>query len=318
MQPASHGPDKTAKSVSVGAVITICAQQKTVKVLAPATPSCLRVQSQPQVEIAWQRAVAALPVQMPASKLYGGRAFGLAKSAAARAASPLYIISAGLGLVPGERMVPAYGLTVARDVAESISSRVAGPFDSAQWFASLLASDSSVMWDQAGGDGEGRILIALTKPYAAMAGTSLAAASPQLLARLRIFGASLESVLPEVLHPAIVPYDDRLDALVPGTRSDFAQRALLHFVEHIADQAADRGAEFAAVKALLSGLAAPDRPVREQRSDAELTNLIKGRLKPRSSASALLRQLRHEDGIACEQGRFGRLFKAALASEQSA
>ncbi len=174
------------------------------------------------------------------------------------------------------------------------------------------------MWDQAGGDGEGRILIALTKPYAAMAGTSLAAASPQLLARLRIFGASLEDALPEVLHPAIVPYDDRLDALVPGTRSDFAQRALLHFVEHIADQAADRGAEFAAVKALLSGLAAPERPVREQRSDAELTNLIKGRLKPRSSASALLRQLRHEDGIACEQGRFGRLFKAALASEQSA
>ncbi len=124
MQPASHGPDKTAKSVSVGAVITICAQQKTVKVLAPATPSSLTVQSQSQVEIAWQRAVAALPVQMPASKLYGGRAFGLAKSAAARAASPLYIISAGLGLVPGERMVPAYGLTVARDVAESISSRV--------------------------------------------------------------------------------------------------------------------------------------------------------------------------------------------------
>jgi hypothetical protein len=302
----------------VSAVITICAQRKTVKVPAQGTPSALTIQTQRQVEKAWQEALAALPARVQAASLYGGRAFGLAKSAAARSGSPLYIISAGLGLVPGERLVPAYGLTVASDVAESISSRVTGPFDSAKWFANLMAGNNSVLWDKAGGDGEGRVLVALTKPYATMVGKSLAAASPQTLARLRIFGASLEQALPNTLHAAIVPYDDRLDALVPGTRSDFAQRALLHFVEHVADQGADRDTEFAAVKALLSGVAAPERPVREQRSDTELTILIKGRLKPQASASALLRQLRREDGIACEQGRFARLFKAAVASERSA
>jgi len=318
MQAASREPVYQPESGSVAAVVTICAQQKSIKAPAHGTPAALAIQTQVEVERAWQKTVAALPADVLVANLYGGRAFGLAKTAAARSASRLYVISAGLGIVPGDSLAPAYGLTVARDAAESIASRIAGPFDPAKWFESLMAGRSSVGWDQVAGDGTGRILVAVTKPYAEMAGSSLAAASPQVLDRLRIFGASLTQALPKVLHSAIMPYDDRLDAVVPGTRSDFAQRALLHFVEHIAEHAADRDAECEAVKAILSGVAAPDRPVRPQRSDADLINLIKGRLKPRASASALLRQLRHEDGIACEQGRFARLFKAAVASERSA
>lgn len=318
MQAASREPVYQPESGSVAAVVTICAQQKSIKAPAHGTPAALAIQSQVEVERAWQRAVAALPADVLVANLYGGRAFGLAKTAAARSASRLYVISAGLGIVPGESLAPAYGLTVARDVAESIASRIAGPFDPAKWFESVLTGPRSVGWDQVGTNSTGRILVALTKPYAEMAGSSLAAARPQVLDRLRIFGASLDRTLPKWLHPAIVPYDDRLDALVPGTRSDFAQRALLHFVEHVADLAADRDVEFEAVKSSLSGVSAPDRPVRPQRSDADLIKLIKGRLTPRASASALLRQLRHEDGIACEQGRFARLFKAVVASERSA
>jgi hypothetical protein len=36
-------------------------------------------------------------------------------------------------------------------------------------------------------------------------------------------------------------------------------------------------------------------------------------LGPKASASRLLRQLRDQDGIACEHGRFARLFRAAVA-----
>lgn len=296
-------------------MVTICTQQKRLKAPAEGTPAGLAVQAQSDLELAWRRAVAALPAKVTAAELYAGRAFGLAKAAASKAASPLYVISAGLGLVSGEVVVPAYGLTIASNVPDSISTKVDGPFDPARWFASLMAGGHSVGWDRLQQNGQGRILVALTKPYAEMAGSSLAAAPPRVLERVRIFGANLVRALPEALHSAVLPYDDRLDALVPGTRSDFAQRALLHFVDHVAGQPMDRAADSAAVRSALSRVAAPERPVRMQRSDADLLLLIKGRITPRASASGLLRQLRDVDGIACEQGRFARLFKAVAADE---
>jgi hypothetical protein len=315
MRKSALEPDARPELGSVAAVITICAQQKRVKAPVGGTPAGLTIQPQEQVAAAWQKALTELPADVPACDLYAGRAFGLARTAATRAASPLYIISAGLGLVAGDDLAPAYGLTVTKNVAESIASKVAGPFDPVRWFESLMTGNSSAGWDQVGGDGKGRILVALTKPYANMAGPSLAAAPPQMRDRLRIFGANLNRALPKQLHSAVAPYDDRLDAVVPGTRSDFAQRALLHFVEHVAPHPVDRESEFEVVKTLLSGVIVPDRPVRAPRSDAELIILIKGRLRPGASASGLLRQLRDVDGIACEQGRFARLFKAAAADQ---
>jgi hypothetical protein len=311
MQIGSFGPNNPANRGSIAAVVTICAQQKRLKVSGEGTPAGLDAQAQPDLQLAWQRALTALPATVTAADLYAGRAFGLAKAAATKAGSPLYVISAGLGLVPGDVVVPAYGLTIASNVPDSITTKVDGPFDPASWFASLVRGGYSVGWGRLQDDGPGRILVALTKPYAEMAGASLAAAPSQLLERVRIFGANLVRALPEPLHSAIVPYDDRLDALLPGTRSDFAQRALFHFVDNIAGQPMDRAADGAAVRSVLSRFAVPERPARMHRSDADLLLLIKGRLTPRASASGLLRQLRDVDGIACEQGRFARLFKAA-------
>jgi hypothetical protein len=313
MKIGSFGPSNPARRGSIAAVVTICAQQKRLKVPVEGTPAGLDIQTQSNLELAWRRTVAALPAKVTAADLYAGRAFGLAKSAATNAASPLYVISAGLGLVPGEFVVPAYGLTIASNVPESISTKVDGAFDPAKWFSSLMAGSHSVGWGHLQEDGPGRILVALTRPYAEMAGASLAAAPPPVLERVRIFGANLIRVLPEALHSAVLPYDDRLDALAPGTRSDFAQRALLHFVEHLAGQPIDRAADAAAVRSALSHFEAPERPARMQRSDADLLLLIKGRITPRASASGMLRQLRDVDGIACEQGRFARLFRAAVA-----
>ena len=38
----------------------------------------------------------------------------------------LYVLSAGLGLIPSDRQIPLYGLTVARGYSESIAARVKG------------------------------------------------------------------------------------------------------------------------------------------------------------------------------------------------
>lgn len=260
----------------------------------------------------------ALRTDTVAADLYAGRAFGLAKEVARITNCAFYVASAGLGLVPGQTLVPAYGLTIAKGGPESVLEKVDGPFNPADWFAGVLSGPYSTDWRFIFGAGPGRVLVALTKPYAEMVGESLAALTQDELERLRIFGAGLSPVLPPILQAAIVPYDDRLDALFPGTRSDFAQRAMLHFARLVGDLPVDRRSDADAVSACLGQVDAPVRPTRAQRTDAELLVLISGRLTPQASASRLLRQLRDEDAIACEQGRFARLFRTAVAGGAAA
>jgi hypothetical protein len=163
--------------------------------------------SQVAVQTAWIEKIRTLPPNGEAGALYAGRGFGLASRAAEIAGAELYVLSAGLGLVASDKQVPLYGLTVSGRQAESIAARVAGEFDAAAWFSSLLSSPHSAQWTDVVALGSGRVLIALTRPYAQMVGKSLEALAPQALGRLRIFGASLASDLPLVLHPMLAPYD---------------------------------------------------------------------------------------------------------------
>jgi hypothetical protein len=314
MMAAVIGTDRALKVESVSSVVTICTQQKRVRPSSAGTPAILAASSQSDLQLAWRGALAALPADTPAACLYAGRAFGLAKEAARVTDSALYVASAGLGLVAGPTLVPPYGLTIARGGPESVLGKVVGPFSPAVWFESVLAGPHSTDWAHIVGAGSGRILVALTKPYAELVGESLSALPRGAVDRLRIFGAGLSVVLPSTLRSALVPYDLRLDALFPGTRSDFAQRAMLHFARLVTHLPVDRLGDAEAVVAALHMVDAPVWPKRLHRTDAELLAIIADRIAPHASASRLLRQLRDEDGIACEQGRFARLFRTAAAS----
>ena len=303
----------------VAAVITICTHRKRAAPSSAGTAVSLPIGAQEAVQSAWVERLRALPANTEASKLYAGRGFGLATQSAELVKSKLYILSAGLGLVPSDRKVPAYGLTVSGGHAESIAARVTGGLDISAWFSALRSGPYSDQWADALGRGSGRVLVALTRPYAAMVGESLSALEPQVLARLRIFGASLGNALPERLHPALAPYDDRLDAVFPGTRADFAQRAMLHFARHIvhAHDAQDRDSDYAAVDAALDGIPAPARLRRPRRTDEEILHLISARLRSQPGIARILRALRDEEGIACEQSRFGRLYRIALEGRRA-
>jgi hypothetical protein len=281
---------------------------------ADATPATLPIGQQKTVETAWLHKVRRLSADVPAKEFYAGRGFGLAAEAARLADAKLYVLSAGLGLVPARRHIPVYGLTVAEGHEDSVSEKVSGEFDAAGWFSRMLSSPHSDQWADAARTGSGRILIALSRPYAAMVGDSLSALPARTLARLRIFGASLEPVLPASLHPALAPYDERLNSIFPGTRSDFSQRAMFHFVRSIAIKSGpDREADFAAVAAALGRLRFPNRPRRPRRTDDEILRVISRRLRSESGAAKMLAALRNDDGIACEQSRFGRLYRIAVA-----
>lgn len=281
-------------------------------------PVSLSKAPQRDFQAAWLEKLSKLPANHSVSQLYAGRGFGLAQGAAASVDARLYVLSAGLGLVASDSRVPVYGVTVAPGHAESVAARVQGDFDPAAWFETLLKGPHSLQWADAFGEGRGRVLIALTRPYAEMVGSSLRALPVRSLARLRIFGASLSAYLPSEIHCAIMPYDVRLDAIIPGTRADFSQRALDHFVRKVACRVGyqDSEADRAVVRRTLAKVTAPERARRPRQTDDEILRLIRKRLKSQSGIARVLRALRDQDGVACEQSRFSRLYRAAVEEDE--
>lgn len=297
-------------------VITTCSHRKSAKPTRAATPSSLSRGNQSTVAAHWTAKVGELPRCRSADTFYAGRAFGLAKEAAKLSAARFYILSAGLGIVPASRSIPAYGLTVSAGHGQSVLRKILGEFDPAEWFSSLLTTVYSDEWSDVAGRKSGRILVALSRPYAEMIGASLADAPPKMFERLRIFGVSLEAALPANLHAAIAPYDERLNAIFPGTRTDFAQRAMLHFARSVAIKPSQgREDDFAAVRSSLKSLKLPRLVQRTRLTDEEILAVIKKRLRMQSGAARMLVALRHEEGVACEQSRFGRLYRIAAGKK---
>ena len=111
-----------------------------------------------------------------------------------------------------------------------------------------------------------------------------------------------------------MPYDDRFDGPKGprrGTRSDFPQRATRHFVEVILSSAprANRETHSKLVKDFLEPLPLPKTVARRKLTDKGITEEIQKSWHEASGNSArMLRLFRDEKKIACEQGRFARLF----------
>lgn len=133
---------------------------------------------------------------------------------------------------------------------------------------------------------------------------------------LRIFGAGIERKMPPRLRPAILPYDERLEGRMPGTRSDFAQRAMLHYASTIG--IASRGLEDdrAFVERTMSDLPPPRELGPGRRLDDDAIRALIVDLLPTIGRrrTAMLQYLRKERGIACEQARFATLFASVVSA----
>lgn len=301
------------------AVLAPCASRKFIRPEAAATAVALPKGSQVVVETAWTEVAAGLTAHKPASELYGGRGFGLAREAAAQASADLYVISAGLGLVHSGRAIPSYGVTVSDRGDQAIARRIAGRFDPTSWWAAVSRTPYSESLQDVAARHQGFLLIALTAPYAAMIGSELGALPPEALTRIRLFGHGVQSVLPGHLARNVMPYDERLNAAVPGTRTDFAQRALRHFCQHVAiDGSLDIEQSAQAVRDLLTSHVAPTARVRPRRSDEEMVAVISEHLERTTGIGRILRLVRDSDGLACEQARFSRLYELASAQRARA
>jgi hypothetical protein len=296
----------------VSAVIIPCSSRKRLKPEAWARAVSVPRMPQVEFETAWRLKLASLTRTLAAKDLYCGRGASLGRQAAHAATAPLYMASAGLGLVRASEIVPTYGITVARRGEDSVPKRIVGGFDPGAWWSGVSAGPMSTNLERLMSDSTGGLtLVALSGPYAELLKHSLSLLPDRLIADLRIFGWRLHRVLPPILHNSIMGYDARLERVLPGTQTDFAQRALAHFVQFVlplGEGDAERHRRF--VSESLTGLAFPHRVARPRASDPEILNWLRRPEQVGGGVGSLLRRIRNS-GIACEQSRFSRLYAKA-------
>ncbi|WP_456966576.1 hypothetical protein [Luteibacter sp. HA06] len=251
---------------------------------------------------------------MAAATLYAGQGVVRAQGMAESFNASLFVISAGLGLVRGDSLVPAYDLTVAK-VPDAVGSRVIGAFSSASWWNAMRDGPYSAPIS-ALTRGHGRIVMALSKSYASMVGPWLATLPAMVRGRLRIFGASLDRDLPPSLVPQWIQYDERLDSLVPGIKLHYATRAMEHFLEvcgrlPMADITADRTRIAEALKQV--SMVAREHQARPRLDDKALMPMVARAMARCGSMARALDHLRNVDGVACSDQRFRSLMQEAYA-----
>ena len=299
-------------------VITSCTNRKRVAPDETLRGTSLQRGELGAVAEAWAQRLRSAQPATRADGLYCGRAFRDARAAAERARGALYIVSAGLGLVPAHAKVPSYSLTITSNSSESVLNRIAGSCTATRWWEALIScspfSDQLATVVQ---QCPGAILVALPTSYLSMVWAQIEGLPSAAQARLRIFTRMPSHSIPAALKPYKMPYDARFDGTgtaYPGTQGDFAQRALLHFVERILPQEPTGNAEThaQAVDASLASLRAPTIPARRRLSDSDVVALIHRHWNAVSGQSSrMLRFLRDDLKVACEQSRFRALFNAA-------
>jgi hypothetical protein len=172
---------------------------------------------------------------VPAGRLYCGRAFAESMLAAQAIEAGLFIVSAGLGIVAAETHAPSYSLTIVPNSPDDILQRVQPASASAWWSQITARSDEGCrLAAVALCCRDGLMLLALPSLYLSMVETEFLELPQGFLARFRFFGLGIRARIDSRLEPLVMPYDERLEdsaSRFRGTRSDFASRALRHFVE---------------------------------------------------------------------------------------
>lgn len=310
-------------------ILAPCSRRKRGKPAARVAAADLPRGKLRDVAAEWVRRLSLASADVPAGDYYCGRGPAEARAAACESGAHLVFVSAGLGYVPAATLVPHYSLTVAERDPDSIGRIVEGDAPPQIWWSTLKQAKAktglgSISLLELAGDSGALIVAALPGAYLGMIGQDLVQLPPGVRARVRIVGAP-RSAVPPTLADLWMPYDARFDGPASpnaGTRGDFAQRAARHFLAEVASRAPTAGAaeHAATVRGLLAPLPEAERRARRRAgSDTELIGAI-GELLPKAHGRSgiTLRLLRREAGWACEQGRFRRLFAAALAGEGGA
>lgn len=275
-----------------------------------------------EIAACWLAAIAsALPV-MKVGDLYLGRAMSESRAVASKLAGSLHVISTGLGFAAREANAPNYDLTVAQGAGSIAPALAKAGYGSADWWRELTALKGTP-FPLSGHINEAtrtRFLIALPSAYICMLEQDLERLEDSALDRIYIFTSrSGAAVLGSRFWRCVVRYDERLEGhkRYAGTRSDFPQRAMRHFVEELGGQLLGVESANEAVERAMAVLKKPVIPQRARKTDQELIELIRSEWEAhKGSSTRLHRHLRDTALVACEQSRFRGLWRQVKAEVQ--
>lgn len=297
-------------SVGVTALVVPCSAKKS-KLSSPGLMgSRLTAGRQLTVGSRWQQQLRESTPCIQAGELYSGSSFRRVRQLGLSIDRPVWVISAGLGLVSAEQLIPPYDLTLSSASAASLPNRILGDFRHDAWWelvqTSPFANTLSSIFDS---QHQSRVLVALTKPYAQLIGNALATMPLELRSRLRVFGPGIVASLPQALRSQVLYYDQRLDSISPGIKLDAAARALVHFGELTAQIPITTVEDDQALIELALEPIQVQPGIQRVRWDDDT---LREHLRPWASQGlplkAALRRLRDDSRVSCEERRFRRLY----------
>jgi len=297
-------------STAICALVTNCSARKSALGAADLLHRNLAKGPQSEVGDHWLAALERAPATARARDLYSGRGVVRMQALADRLGAPLYIASAGLGLVKSEERVPSYDLSVSADTPSAVQRLIDDDFSAKDWWATLARSPYATpinkLFDE---NADHLICIAVSNSYVPLISDELARLDKTRRDRLRLFGAA-DSKYQPALRPLLMPYDRRLDTLVRGSKVDFAQRAAEHFivamttVKHFPNSVDEQRAWITATLDEVPVKALEKRQVVDDEKIMGLARKLAAQGHSHTKALGILRK----QGIACEQSRFRRLF----------
>ena len=304
-------------------VVTNCTARKSGSGGAVTLPVAFTGTSVQALARGWVEATRQAVGNVEARSLYLGRAFREGRLAADSIGASLFVVSAGFGLVSGATRIPNYNLTVS-DGPGSIRPHLRTCKDGAAgWWRelNLVLGSPTPLSELVAGRTFDHVFLAMPSTYLSMVAEDLAALPASMADKLRIFTSrSGLSVLPVNLRSCVLPYDERLEAVAgfAGTQIDFAQRALRHFVEVVGGHRLPMAKAIGAVDSCLGAPAKLRRTAGAKVSDSEIQRLLLANWETSSGSSTkLLRFLRDEARVACEQKRFQRIWLAASSQHHA-
>lgn len=299
-------------------VVTNCTARK--KAGIPLVPFTQRGNCVRQVAEDWRSSLSIQSSRLPAGQLYVGRSIYEAKRVSQDVGGTLFIVSAGIGLVRADEQIPGYDLSASGKGGELALALARLGVSKSDWWQQL-ASGKGFNW-LLRENPEAVVLISLPSEYLDMVLGDLEALPSGDLTRIRLFtsptGRKKSSKISGLYS---LPYDERLESIngYAGTRSDFAQRALKHFVAELHGHVLPIDEASRAVAASLRGVECKTIPQRMRLDDEGIRGLIRLAWERAGGNSAkLLRHLRDTELVACEQGRFSRLRRQVEAQIKEA
>jgi hypothetical protein len=266
----------------------------------------------------WTDLIKSSVSQVSAMETYGGRTFIEAVAVTEKIQAELHVVSAGLGLIQATQRIPNYNLTVSKGEG-SIGNWLATQNKSvSDWWLTLnqhLGKPNAIERIIKSSDG---VIFALPSTYLEMIDVELEKLSADSLNKIFIITSTAgRKAISSKLKQRALPYDERLDGAknYQGTRNDFAQRALKHFVNEIDFLNHDIDSIKNEISNYLKKHKKPDIPSRIKLTDDAILLLIEKNWKTYGGTrDKLHRFLRDTALVACEQNRFGALWNIVRES----